>query len=116
MGQKITVYHNPRCSKSRCALDLLKEKGLEYDVIEYMSHVPTADELKVVINKLGIRPEDLIRKNEDDFKEHFKGKELSDVEWIEAMIKFPKLIERPIVIRDNKAVVARPTERILEIL
>ena len=116
MDQKITVYHNPRCSKSRCALDLLKEKGLEFEVIEYMSQKPSAAELKDVIQKLGIRPEELLRKKEDDFKEHFKGKQLSDDEWIDAMIRFPKLIERPIVIKGGKAVVARPTERLLEIL
>jgi arsenate reductase len=116
MKEAITVYHNPRCSKSRCALDLLNEKGLKYDVVEYMLNAPTVLELTEVIAKLGIKPEELIRKNEDDFKENFKGKVLSDKEWIQAMIKFPKLIERPIVIKGNKAVVARPTERVLEIL
>lgn len=116
MEQKITVYHNPRCSKSRCALDLLNEKGLPFHIIEYLTATPTPSELKDVISKLGIQPEDLLRKNEDDFKQHFKGKQLTNDEWIEAMIQFPKLIERPIVINGNKAVVARPAERILEIL
>jgi arsenate reductase len=116
MDLAITVYHNPRCSKSRCALDLLNEKGLKFDTIEYMSQKPTASELKAVIQKLGIAPEELLRKNEDDFRQHFKGKSLSDDEWIDAMIRFPKLIERPIVVKGEKAVVARPADRILEIL
>jgi arsenate reductase len=81
-----------------------------------MSQKPTASELKAVIQKLGIAPEELLRKNEDDFRQHFKGKSLSDDEWIDAMIRFPKLIERPIVVKGEKAVVARPADRILEIL
>jgi len=116
MKDKVIVYHNPRCSKSRCALDLLKEKGIDYEVVEYLNNVPTEKELKEVISLLGIRPEELVRKGEDDFKINFKGKTLSDDEWITAMVKYPKLIERPVVVKGNKAVVARPTERILEIL
>jgi arsenate reductase (glutaredoxin) len=116
MNDPIIVYHNPRCSKSRCAIELLNEKGVKFEVVEYLLNAPTAQELTAVIAKLGIKPEELIRKNEDDFKENFKGKELSDKEWIQAMIKFPKLIERPIVIRGNKAVIGRPTERVLELL
>lgn len=110
------VYHNSRCSKSRCAIDFLKEKGVEFTVVEYLKDVPSKKELTEIIKKLGIKPEELIRKGEDEYKEHFKGKSLSDEEWIEAMVKFPKLIERPIVIQNEKAVIARPTERILEIL
>jgi arsenate reductase len=116
MKDTVIVYHNPRCSKSRCALDLLKEKGIDYEVVEYLNNVPTEKELKEVISLLGIRPEELVRKREDDFKTNFKGKTLSDDEWITAMVKYPKLIERPVVVKGNKAVVARPTERILEIL
>lgn len=110
------VYHNSRCSKSRCAIDFLKEKGVEFSVVEYLKDIPSKKELTEIIKKLGIKPEELIRKGEDEYKEHFKGKSLSDEEWIEAMVKFPKLIERPIVIQNEKAVIARPTERILEIL
>lgn len=110
------VYHNSRCSKSRCAIDFLKEKGVEFTVVEYLKDVLSKKELTEIIKKLGIKPEELIRKGEDEYKEHFKGKSLSDKEWIEAMVKFPKLIERPIVIQNEKAVIARPTERILEIL
>lgn len=113
---KLKVYHNPRCSKSRCAIDLLNERGIQFEVVEYLKETPTVAELASIINKLGIKPEDLLRKGESDYKENFKGKELSDEQWIEAMIQFPKLIERPIVINDNRAIIGRPTERILEIL
>ncbi len=116
MKDTVIVYHNPRCSKSRCALDLLKDKGVDFEVVEYLTDVPTESALREVIAKLGIKPEELLRKGEEDFKAHFKGKNLSDEEWIKAMLKFPKLIERPIVVKGNKAVVARPTERVLEIL
>lgn len=109
------IYHNNRCSKSRCAIDFLNEKGIDFTIVEYLKDVPTKKELEEIIQKLGIKPEELIRKGEDQFKENFKGKPLSDDEWIEAMLKFPKLIERPIVIRNNKAVIARPTERILDL-
>lgn len=112
----IKVYHNPRCSKSRCALDYLNEKGIQFEVIEYMNSPLNKKELSNVLNKLGISAEDLLRKNEADYKENFKGKTLANEEWIDAMIKFPKLIERPIVINQDKAVVARPTEKIDEIL
>ena len=116
MADSIIVFHNSRCSKSRCALEFLKEKGVDYSVVDYLKNIPTYKDLEEIISKLGIKPEALIRKGEEDFKANFKGKILSDSEWIEAMIKFPKLIERPIVIKGNKAIIGRPTERILEIL
>lgn len=113
---KITVYHNSRCSKSRCALEFLQEKSLDFEVIEYLKDVPTKNQLKALIAQLGIKPQELIRASEEKFKTHFKGKILSDNEWIDAMVKFPKLIERPIVVKNGKAVIARPTERINELL
>lgn len=109
------IYHNPRCTKSRQGLALLKEKGIEPQVIEYLKEKPSKKELKEVIEKLGIKPLELIRRGEADFKSNFKGKELSDDEWIDAMLNYPKLIERPIVIHGNKAVIGRPTEKILEL-
>ena len=116
MSESIIVFHNSRCSKSRCALDFLSDKGADYSVVDYLKNIPTYKDLEEIISKLGIKPEALIRKGEEDFKANIKGKILSDSEWIEAMIKFPKLIERPIVIKGNKAIIGRPTERILEIL
>jgi len=112
----ITIYHNPRCRKSRETLVLVQEKSDDILIKEYLKEPPTKEELSAVIGLLGIRPVELLRKNEPDFKEHFRGKELSDEEWIEAMITFPKLIERPIVIKGDKAAIGRPPEKVLDIL
>jgi len=110
------IYHNPRCTKSRQALQLLQEKGIEPEVIEYLKEPLTEDELLEVIDKLDITPEELVRKNEADWKENFKGKDLDDNEIVFAMIEYPKLMERPIIVNGDKAVVARPTEKLLEVL
>ncbi|MFT6501611.1 MAG: arsenate reductase [Crocinitomicaceae bacterium] len=97
------------------ALAYLEEANKEYQVIEYLKESPTKADLESVLIKLGIPAEELVRKGEPDFKEHFKGKSLSEGEWIDALLEYPKLIERPIVILGSKAVVARPTERIDEL-
>lgn len=110
------VYHNPRCRKSREAVQLLEEKGVSFEIVEYLKEIPTESELTTVIAKLGIKPVELLRKGEADYKDNFKGKELTDLEWIQAMIKYPKLIERPIIIKGDKAVVGRPLEKVLELL
>lgn len=112
----ITIYHNNRCSKSRQGLALLEESGKDYEIKKYLEDVPTEAELKELISKLGIQPMDLVRKNETIWKENFKNKTLSDAEIIKAMVNNPKLIERPIVINGNKAVIGRPPEKILEII
>lgn len=112
----VKIYHNPRCTKSRQALALLNEKNEDVEVIEYLKDIPTKKELKEVLKLLHMSAKDLLRKNEQIFKDEYKGKELSEDEWIEAMIQHPKLIERPIVINNGKAVIARPTERLLEVL
>ena len=109
------VYHNSKCSKSRNALDFLREKGVDFLVVEYLKNPLSKEELKNIVAKLGIDPVDLIRKGEPEFKENFKNKSLTNNEWLDAMVKFPKLIERPIVLTDVKAIVARPTERINEL-
>ncbi len=113
--EKYTVYHNNRCSKSRCALSYLDDKNAEYEIIEYLKDSLNADELRVLLGQLQIPASDLIRKGEPDFKENFKGKVLSEDEWVEAMVKYPKLIERPIIVKNGKAVIGRPTERIEEL-
>lgn len=110
MEAPISIYHNPRCGKSRQALAILNDKGVDVDVIEYLKTPPTAEELKVVLKKLDIKPLELIRKGEAIYKEQYKGKELTDDEWIAAMVADPILIERPIVIKGDKALVARPPE------
>lgn len=102
--------------KSRQTLALIEEKGGNFVVKEYLKTPPTKDELRKIVEILGIKPLDLIRKGEAEFKDHYKGKYLSDDEWLEAMVKFPKLIERPIVLFENKAVIGRPPENVLEII
>lgn len=112
----IKIFHNNQCSKSRCAIQLLDEKSVNYEVVEYLKTPLNKKELTELIQQLGIQPEELIRKNEPIFKEHFAGKTLKKSEWIAAMVKFPKLIERPIVLSNGKAIIGRPVERILDIL
>lgn len=106
------VYHNPRCSKSRNALSYLEEKDLSFEIVEYLKEPLSKEDIEDLLKMLGIPAKDLIRKNEAIFKEQFKGKELSEDEWINAMVEYPKLIERPIVVKGEKAVIARPTENI----
>jgi len=110
------IYHNPRCTKSRQTLALLRENGVEPEVILYLENIPTANDLKDLLSKLGISPMQLIRKGEAAWKENYIGKELSDEQIIEAMIAHPKLIERPIVVKDDKAVLGRPPENALELI
>lgn len=112
----IKIYHNNRCSKSRNGLQILEESGKEFEVVKYLDNIPSKEELTEVINLLNISPIELVRKNEKIWKEEFKGKDLSDAEIIDAMITNPKLIERPIVVNGNKAVIGRPPENILDII
>lgn len=112
----IKIFHNNQCSKSRCAIQLLKEKSIDFEVVEYLKTPLNKKELTELIQLLGIHPEELVRKNEAIYKEHFTGKKLKKSEWITALVKYPKLIERPIVLNNGKAVIGRPVERILEIL
>lgn len=114
--ETVTIYHNPRCSKSRAALALLRENGIEPEVIEYLKTPPAAGELRELVAKLGIKPEQLVRTGEDVFKEQFKGRTLTDAQWLEALARNPALIERPIVVRGDRAVLGRPPERVLELL
>jgi len=109
------IFHNPRCSKSRETLKIIQEKGTEVEVVEYLKNPPSKEELVQLVKMLGISPEGLIRKNEKEYIELYKGKTLSDDEWIGAMLAYPKLIERPIVIEGNKAIIGRPPEKVLEL-
>ena len=112
----IQIYHNTRCSKSRCALELVEQSGKEFEVVKYLENTPSAEVLKAIIEKLNIKPIELVRKGETIWKEQFKDKNLSDEEIISAMLANPVLIERPIVINGDKAVIARPPESALDIL
>jgi arsenate reductase len=106
------IYHNPRCSKSRATLALLEQQGVTPQVIEYLSETPNAAALRDVVRKLGVKPVDIVRKSEEIYKKKYAGRTLSDAEWIEALVKDPILIERPIVIRGERAVIGRPPENV----
>ena len=110
------IYHNPRCRKSRETLEILKTYSKKITVVEYLKTPPSKIEIKQILQMLNIEAKDLIRKGEPEFKENYKGKELTEDEWIDAMVKFPKLIERPIVVSNNKAVIGRPTENVRKLL
>lgn len=112
----IKIYHNPKCSKSRCAFDVLKASGKQYEVVDYMKNPLAENELKTIIAKLGIEPIALVRVKEVVWKEKFKDKILTDKQIIQAMLEYPQLIERPILTDGNKAVIARSPEKIAEIL
>ncbi|MFS4447225.1 arsenate reductase (glutaredoxin) [Maribacter sp. 2307UL18-2] len=112
----IKIYHNPRCRKSREGLAVLEGSGKDYEVVKYLENIPTKAELRSILNCLGLSPENLVRKNEAIWKENYRSRMLSDEEILDAMILHPKLIERPIVVNGNKAVIGRPPERISELL
>ncbi len=110
------ILHNPRCRKSREGLKILEDSGRDFTVIEYLKEPLSQEEIADLLDKLNMDAIELVRKSEKDWKENFKGREMSDAEVIAAMEAYPKLIERPIVISGNKAVVGRPPENILELL
>ena len=114
---KPTMYHNPRCSKSRATLQLLQDNGVEPEIIEYLKTPPDQDTLKGVIGMLGIGPRDLMRKGEGVYKEAgLDDSSLSDDELIAGMVANPILIERPIVVSNGKAAIGRPPEKVLEVI
>ena len=112
----IKIYHNPRCSKSRQTLEILENEKQDVQIIKYLNTPPTFEQLQSIIELLGIKPIDLVRKGEAIWKEQFIGKTLSDNQIISAMIENPKLIERPIVINGKKAIIGRPPTKVLEIV
>lgn len=110
----IKIYHNPRCRKSREALKLIKDRG-DVEIIEYMSQNIDLSALRSAIVLTGLKPSQLVRKNETVFRERYKGKSLTEDEWIEVFVKEPRLLERPIVIKGNKGVLGRPPENVLNL-
>lgn len=110
------IYHNPRCGKSREGLAILQETKLPFEIINYLETPLSKEELTEIIKLLGISPIDLVRKNEAIWKENFNQKNLSDSQIIDAMVENPKLIERPIVVNKDKAIIGRPPELIKSIL
>jgi arsenate reductase (glutaredoxin) len=114
--KSLVIYHNPKCSKSRSACALIAENGLAAEVVEYLKTPPSREELRALLMKLDLKPGELVRQGEDVFKERYAGRSLSDEEWLDALVAYPILIERPIVVCGDKAVLARPAEKLLELL
>lgn len=109
------IYHNPRCRKSRETLALIKEQGVEPEIVEYLKEVPDKEELKNLLMKLNLKVTDLLRKGEAIYKEKLKNKNFEEEEWLQIIMENPKLIERPIVVKGNKAIIGRPPEKVLEL-
>ena len=117
MSKKAIIYHNPRCSKSRTTLALLEENGEEFDVVNYLDTPPSKDTLQQVLKMLNLSPRELMRKGEAEYKENNLADEsLTDEQLVDAMLAHPKLIERPIVVKNGKAAIGRPPESVLDIL
>lgn len=112
----ITIYHNPRCGKSRDCLAFLETSDKKFEIIKYLESPLSFNELKEIIRKLNVNPIELVRKNEPIWKENFKGKVLTDSEIIQTMVDYPILMERPIVVYKDKAIIARPLDKINEII
>lgn len=112
----IKIYHNNRCGKSREALQILEAAGQPFTVVKYLEDVPTKEELNHIIELLDIMPIDLIRKNESIWKDNYRDENLSDEAIVDVMVKHPKLIERPIVVNGDKAVIGRPPQLVLDII
>lgn len=117
MTETVQIYHNPRCSKSRQTLALIEEKNIQPEIILYLNDIPTAETLKQLLLKLGMSARDLLRKSEQDYKDlNLRDSSLTEEYLIEKMTQYPKLIERPIVIKGKRAVLGRPPENVLELL
>lgn len=110
------IYHNPRCSKSRQTLEILIKKNADFEIVEYLKDKLSITDLEEIISKLELNTIELVRKNESVWKEKFKGRNLNNKEIIQAMIDNPKIIERPIVVNRNKAILGRPPENVLKII
>ncbi|MBI3500251.1 MAG: arsenate reductase (glutaredoxin) [Bacteroidetes bacterium] len=111
----ITIYHNTRCSKSRCALEILGKKKEQIKIIEYLKTPPSEKELKSILKKLGMKAEEIIRRKEPLFRK-FQNKNFSEEQWLKILAANPVLIERPIVVKGNHAIIARPPEKVKKFL
>jgi len=112
----LTIYHNPRCSKSRAGLNYLKDNQIEYQIVEYLKEPLKAGQLKKLLQKLNMSPMDIVRTREDAYKKHIKGKDLSDEEIVQVIEENPRLIKRPVVEAEDKAVIAQPPSEIDRLL
>ena len=113
--QTLRIYYNPRCSKSRAACALLEGKGIPVEIVEYLQPPPTRSELKALLSKLGMKPADLVRRGEAVFKEKYAGRTLTDEEWLDALVADPILMERPVAVLGDRAVLGRPPEKVLDL-
>jgi len=113
---EIKILHNNRCSKSRNAVNLLKEKAIDFEIIPYLDGVLSENDIQQLLQKLNLKAEDILRKTEAIYKENYKGKTFTEAEWITILQQNPKLIERPIVFNNTKAVIGRPLEKVEEFL
>lgn len=111
----LKIYHNSRCRKSRAGLAYLQEKTSDFEIREYLKEPFTEEELKDILLKLDKKPFEIVRKQEEVYRKEYKGKDFTDDQWIKILIENPKLIERPLVVKDNKAVLAQPPENIDEL-
>ncbi|SFJ53440.1 arsenate reductase (glutaredoxin) [Myroides guanonis] len=109
------IYHNPECSKSSCALEFITQQGMEFEIINYLENTPKKEELLDLLNMLNMSPFELIRKTELIYKEKFEGQSFTNEQWIDIMLQYPILIERPIVTHNGKAIIARPTKKVLDL-
>ena len=117
MNKEVIIYHNPKCSKSRKALEIIKSKNIEPIIILYLVNKLSKNEIKNLLSKLGLSIRDILRIGEDEYKNNnLKNENLSDDKLIDFLISFPKLLQRPIVVKNNKAVIGRPLENILNLL
>jgi arsenate reductase len=114
--ESLTIYHNPACTKSRETLALIKESGIKPRVVEYLKNPPSETELAAIVHKLGMAPSELVRTNETVFREKYSGRTLNDQQWIQAMVADPILMQRPIVVRGEDAVIGRPPENARRLL
>ncbi len=115
-SEKITIYHNTRCTKSREACSILEEKGVVFDTIEYLKTPLNQTQIKALLKKLNLKAEEIVRKSEPLFKEKFASKKLTEAQWIKTLSENPILIERPILVKGDKAIIGRPVERVVDIL
>ncbi len=117
MSDNIQIFHNPRCSKSRAAMELLTEKGIEADVVKYLETPPNRETIEQVLTLLNMQPRDLMRKGEAEYSDNnLSDESLTNDQLIDALVEFPKLLERPIVVANGKAAIGRPIENIIDIL
>lgn len=116
MSENFKIYHNPRCRKSRETLEILKSNKIDPEIVLYLKNPPTPKELKLLLAKLDMKPIDVIRKEEREYKEKYRGMDFNEDEWLKVLHENPKLIQRPIVVKGSKAVMGRPPENVNDLL